>query len=145
MSQADRPRAVAVVLWGTWLLAFYNGARAFVLTRQMRLLLALAIQPDPRFRLVGAIVWMFLFLGAGLLLWRRHHSIRRLLPILLASYVLYELTLLALFAQVALTGFAWLGRISFAVLAVGFTQWVLNRPTASSYFREEGSAADTSS
>ena len=145
MSQADRPRTVAVVLWGTWLLALYNGVRVFVLTRQMRLLLALAIQPDPRFRLVGAFVWMILFVGAALLLWRQRRIIRRLLPILLASYALYELLLLALFAQVALSAFGWLGCILLAALAVGFAQWALNTPAATSYLRQEGSAADTSS
>ena len=104
----------------------------------MGLLLALTVQPDPRFRLTMALIWGFVFMGLGWMLRRKRPFTRKLLPLVLILYAGYELSLTILFAQTSLAQQAiWLN-LSFYLLLILFITWALNRTAANNYFCESG-------
>ena len=129
-----RPRSVTFTLWGVFLLGVWNFGRALALSQQMDLFLELAIQPDPRFRLTMALIWGFVFSGLGWIVWRKRPFIRKLLPLILILYAVYELSLTILFAQTPLARQAiWLN-LSFYLFLILFTAWALNRTAANNYY-----------
>ncbi len=129
-----RPRSVTFTLWGVFLLGVWNFGRALALNQQMGLLLELTIQPDPRFRLIIALVWGFVFMGLWWLVRKKRPFTRKLLPLILILYAVYELSLTTLFAQTALAQQAiWLN-LSFYLLLTLFITWALNRTEANNYF-----------
>lgn len=95
--------------------------------------------PDPRLRLLMACLWMLLFWGVAVALWRKRPSTRRAIPILTTVYGLYELSLLALYTQVPLGPWGWIGRTLVYATAALLAYWALNRTAAKGYFPEEGS------
>lgn len=102
--------------------------------RQSNVLLALGATPDPRLRLVVAVVWSLVFLGLALALWQRRPFVRQAIPISLTLYAVYRLSLLLFFAQVPLNPQGWLLRLMIYLAAIVCAQWALNRAGTKSYF-----------
>lgn len=112
-------------------------ARVVALSEQSALLLELQVKPDPRIRLIAAAGWTVLFWAAAIALWRRIPITRVLAPLLLVCYSLYELVVLALYAQVPISEQRW---ILYSIIGAVFTlfcYWALNRSAARSYYLEE--------
>lgn len=87
------------------------------------------------FRLVIALVWGVVFLGLAEALRRKRPFTRRLVPLLIAGYALYEVGLILVFTATAgqtliLDGLT-------AVSAVAFTGWALNRTAVTNYFQND--------
>ena len=128
------PRSVTLALWGVFLLGMWNFGRALALSQQMALLRALSIQPDPRFRLIIALIWGFVFVGLYWFLRQKRPFTRKLLPLSLMLYAIYELSLTILFAQTPLAKQAiWLN-LSFYLSLILFITWALNRTAANNYY-----------
>lgn len=136
-----RPRTISLVLLILLILGIIQAAKVVALTEQSALLLDLQVRPDPRLRLIAAAVWMALFWGIAIALWRRSALTCWLIPALLAVYALYELGILAFFAQVPISSDRWRLYSFFAVALVLFTYWALNRSAARSYYLEDEPAA----
>jgi uncharacterized membrane protein YczE len=133
-SSTSRPRSVTLARWGVFLLGVWNFGRVLALSQQMGLLLELTIQPDPRFRLIMALLWGFVFIGLWWLMRRKRPFIRKLLPLILILYAAYDLSLTILFAQTSLAQQAiWLN-LSFYLGLILFMTWALNRTAANNYF-----------
>jgi hypothetical protein len=111
-------------------LALWNLGRAAALWRQADWLTGLPIRPDSRVRLAAALGWAALFLLASAGLWRRRDWARRLVPLLLTLYGLYELGMIVL---VTSTSPATLPILAYAAF-VGFAGWALWRPSAGPLF-----------
>ncbi len=103
-----RPRAVTITLLGVILLGAWSAAKAAAIAQQVSLMLALDLKPDPRLLIVVAAVWMLLFWGSAIALWRRQAVSRWLIPLLLVLYALYELVLQGLYVQIPVSGQSWL-------------------------------------
>ncbi|MBE2225211.1 MAG: hypothetical protein IAF02_26985 [Anaerolineae bacterium] len=102
--------------------------------QQMDLLRELTIQPDPRFRFIMALIWGFVFIGFWWFVRRKRPFARKLLPLSLILYTVYELSLTILFAQTFLAKQAiWLN-LGFYLLLTLFITWALNRTAANNYF-----------
>lgn len=130
LTTAQRPRSVTIILWGVFLFGVWNVGRALALYQQMDLLLELALRPDPRLRLIMALVWGLAFFSLWWLLRQKRPFSRTLIPIILSLYSLYELGLSAFFGQSRLSPQTiWLNA-AFYLLLVGWTTWALNRKTA---------------
>ena len=123
----SRPRSVTITLIGVILIGMWYAGQLFALIRQYSLLLTLNVTPDPRLRLVIAAVWMALFWGAAVALWRRKSFTSWFIPLLLSLVALYELTLLGLFVQIPESGQGWLMRILLYAALILFASWSLNR------------------
>ncbi|MCA9996008.1 MAG: hypothetical protein KDE56_09700 [Anaerolineales bacterium] len=126
-----RPRVVTIALWGVFFFGVWHLGQAIAIGRQLRLFLQFDGGLDPRWRLAAAVVWVLFSGWVIVLLWYKRPLIRLLLPLLILSNTLYNLTLLLLFAQqpvaVRLT---WL--LIGAVLVTLFSLWVLHK-----YFKGE--------
>lgn len=132
-----RPRSVTLALWGVFLLGVWNFGRVLALGQQMELLVTLNIQPDPRFRLIMALVWGFVFIGLWWLIRKKRPLSRKLLPLVLILYAVYELGLTLLFAQTTLAQQAiWLN-LSFYLFLLLFFTWALNRTAVNDYFNSD--------
>lgn len=129
-----RPFTVTLILWGVFLLGVWNVARAIAWARQKSILLALDAIPDPRLRLIVAVVWGVAFLGLSLALWRRWPFVRQAIPIFLLLYAVYQLSLSLFLTQVPLNRQGWFLRAIIYAGAIVFAQWALNRDGAKSYF-----------
>jgi hypothetical protein len=130
-----RPRFVTLALLGVFLLGVWNFGRALALSQQMDLLLEIGVQPDPRFRLITALIWGFVFIGLWWLVRQKRPFTRKLLPLILILYAVYELGLTIFFAQTTLAQQTiWLN-LSFYLLLILFLMWALNRTAANEYFR----------
>ena len=127
-----RPRSVTLTLWGVFLLGVWNLARALALGQQRDLLQELAAKPDPTLRLVIALVWGAVFLGLVEALRRKRPFTRRLIPLTIMLYTLYEIGLILFFTTAARETLAL--DILTAVGLVAFTGWTLNRTAAAPYF-----------
>jgi hypothetical protein len=130
-----RPRSVTLTLFGVFLLGVWNFARALALGQQRDLLQELAAKPDPMFRLVIALVWGAAFLGLAEALRRKRPFTRRLVPLLIAGYALYEVGLILVFT--ATSGQTLILDGLTAVSAVIFTGWALNRTAVTDYFQND--------
>ncbi len=129
-----RPRSVTLALLGVFLLGVWNFGRVLALGQQMDLLLELAVQPDPRFRFIMALIWGFVFLGLWWLVRQKRPFTRKLTPVILILYAVYELSLTILFAQTPLARQSiWLN-LSIYLLLILFVAWALNRTSSDNYF-----------
>ena len=129
-----RPRSVTLTLFGVFLLGVLNFCRVLALSRQMGLLLEKAVQPDPRFRFIMALVWGCVFMGLWWLIRKKRPFTRKLLPLVLILYAVYELGLMAIFAQTDLARQARWFDLGFYLILIVFTIWALNRAAADDYF-----------
>lgn len=131
---STRPRSVTLALIWVFLLGVWNFGRVLALYQQMDLLLKLTVQPDPRFRLAMALVWGFVFMGLWWLVRKKRPFTRKLLPLILILYAVYELGLTILFAQTSLAQQAvWLN-LSFYLFITLFISWALNKTSSNDYF-----------
>lgn len=133
-TRKKRPRTVTITLLGVILLGVWSSAQALAMTRQIDLLLAIDIKPDPRLLLVFSVGWALLSFGSAVTLWRRHAFTRWLIPLLILLHALYVLLLQAFFVRVPVTAEDWLLRISLYGVALLFAIWSLNRSAARSYW-----------
>lgn len=102
----------------------------------MSVLLALGIIPDPRIRLVIAVIWALIFFTLTIALRRGRPRTRRVIPVSLLLYALFELGLLLIFVRAPTARRSWmLNSITYGCMTV-FAFWALNRPAATSYFKE---------
>lgn len=139
---AKRPRSVTLTLWGVYLLGVWNFSRALALSQQRALLQELASRPNPAYRLIMALVWGIVFIGLAEALRRRRPSARRLIPLMLACYALYETGLIffVLTLNMNATRQALALETVLIVASVVFTFWALNRTAVSRYFIDQESA-----
>ncbi|MBK8988093.1 MAG: hypothetical protein IPM39_18825 [Chloroflexi bacterium] len=107
-------------------------ARALALGQQRDLLQEFAAKPDPTLRLVIALVWGAFFLGLVEALRRKRPFTRRLIPLTIMLYTLYEIGLILFFTTAARQTLAL--DILTAVGLVAFTGWALNRTAVAPYF-----------
>ena len=131
-----RPRPVTITLMGVMILGAWNAAQVFALSRQTSLLLNFDVNPDPRLLILFAAVWMVLFWGAAIALWRRRSIVQWLIPLLILLYALYELLLLGFYVRIPESAQSWLARILLYNLAILFAFWSLNRGKSRIYFKE---------
>lgn len=132
----DRPRSVTLIAWGVFLLGLVNGWRALGLWRQQSLLEELDVVPEPGIALLVAWLWTAAFAILAVFVWQGRLLSRFLAPVLLLVYALYQLLLVALFAQ---TGESRSGLPRDAVLyalALVVMTWALNRRGARAYFQD---------
>lgn len=125
-----RPRSVTFVLWGVFLLAAWNTARVVAFARQAGLLIQQGAKPDPRWLLVLSVIWMVSWWGMMVWLWQKRPFTRRVIPLLLALYSCYQLTLLVFFAQTPLAQQSVPMTALFYTSLVLLSYWGLNRKTA---------------
>lgn len=132
-----RPRTIFLVIILLIFLGFIQAAKVVALNEQSALLLDLQVSPDPRLRMVIAAIWMIVFWILAVALWRKKTLTRWLVPALIALYVVYELAVLRLFAQVAISGERWFLNSFLAAALVSFAYWALNRSAAIPYYLED--------
>lgn len=135
-AKQKRPRSVAFTLVGVIFIGTWYAGELFALIRQSSLLLTLPMTLDPRLRLIMAAVWMVLFWGSAVALWRSKPFTTWFIPLILTLSALYELTLLGLYVQIPETGQGWLIRIWIYAAAILFAAWSLNRGPAKQYFAQ---------
>ncbi len=130
-----RPRRITLIIWGAFLLAGWNAAKVVALTQQSELLVSLAVRPDPRLRLVVALVWVIVWSGLGIGVWQKRPFTRLILPLTFLLYALYELILTFFFAQTPLARQTFLPQVLMAVLVGGVSWWALNGTAVNPYFQ----------
>ncbi|MCB9421491.1 MAG: hypothetical protein H6667_16930 [Ardenticatenaceae bacterium] len=91
--------------------------------------------PTPLFRLVMALFWLLLLWGAALALWQKRPFTRRVIPSILTIYMVYELSVLFIFAQSGPARSGWLINLLFYLSLIGFSYWALNRTAVKPYFK----------
>jgi hypothetical protein len=128
-SPTGRPRSVTLTLWGVFLLGIWNVGRALALFQQRELLQELAARPDPMVRLLVALMWgcAFFVLAEGLR--RKRPFSRPLIPLAIALYALYEISLLAFIAPVRPPWPVLAFDSLLALLGVSFAWWALRKTT----------------
>ena len=126
-SGPDRPRTVTIVILGVIFFGVWNLAKSIALWRQLTVLLSLNVQPDPRLRLILALLWALLFFSLALGLWYQRPFTRRAVPILLLLYALYDMGMWLFFQRPPLNKLSWFGVGLFYLGFITFTRWVLNR------------------
>jgi hypothetical protein len=132
-----RPRTISLVLILLVILGFIQVAKVVALNEQSALLLDLQVTPDPRLRMVIAAIWMVVFWVLAIALWRKITWTRWLVPALMALYVVYELAVLRVFAQVPISNERWFLNSFLAVALVSFAFWALNRSAVIPYYLED--------
>jgi hypothetical protein len=131
---SHRLRSVTLLIWGVFFLGSWNAARTLAVTKQIEVLLTLAVKPDPRFQIIMAAMWAIIFWGLAWGVWRKRPFTQRALPILLTIYALFGLSIQRRFAHPLTNWQSWYLSLSLFVAAILITTWVLNRPAANSYF-----------
>ena len=121
-----RPPSVTITLWGVILFGVWNLGRAVAIGQQMTLAQSLSIQPDPRLRLLGAMLWAANFWGAAVQLWRKRPSTRYLIPLLFLLYAIYNLGLAACWVQSPIIIPSWSLAITFYLSTTFLSAWALN-------------------
>ncbi len=126
-SPTGRPRSVTLTLWGVFLLGIWNVGRALALLQQRELLQELAARPDPMVRLLLALAWgcAFFVLAEGLR--RKRPLTRPLIPLAIALYALYEISLLVFIAPVRPPWTILAFDSLLALLGVSFSWWALRK------------------
>lgn len=133
-----RPRTVTFTIGGVFLLGMWNAGRAIALAQQSQLLRTLDAQPDPRVRLVVAMVWAIVLWGLAVALRQKRPFTRRAIPIFLTIYAGYELLLWRIFAEITPgQQQQWLLMALCFLCAILVVWWALNRPAANGYFKKE--------
>lgn len=136
--RTTRPRSVTIMLWGVILIGAWNGGRVIVLLQQ-NLPAAVHAKLDPRLRLLMALIWVIFFTGTAVALWQKRPFSRHLIPNLILSYALFNLSLLALGIRTPLNRQSWLMEIVLYTGLVLFSYWAMNRPATISYFSHKES------
>ena len=132
----DRPRSVTLIAWGVFLLGLVNGWRALGLWRQRSLLEELGVVPEPGIALLVAWLWAAAFVILAVFLWQGRPVSRLLGPALLLVYALYQLLLVALFAQSGQSRSGLPGSAGLYAVALLVMIWALNRRGARAYFQD---------
>lgn len=125
-----RPPAIRFVQWSVFLLGLWNLGRAAVLWRQSDWLGELPVAPDPTIRMVMALIWAIAFLLSWLAFRMRRLNARRLIPLLIVVYGVYEIGMIALFSSEPPAPLF----ISLYALFSLLIGWVLWRPATKTYF-----------
>jgi hypothetical protein len=137
-----RPRLISLTILGLTILGVLELWKVVALTQQSALLLDLQARPDPRLRVVVALIWAAIFFWLAIALWRKKTIVHWLAPLLLAGYAAYELVLIARFAQVSIGQQRWLLYVIVAGAAILWSVWALNNSAARWYFSEEVTAVE---
>ena len=130
----DRPRSVTLIAWGVFLLGLVNGWRALGFLRQRNVLEELGIVPDPLIAILIALLWAAVFMILAVFVWQGRSITRLLAPVVLFLYALYQLLLVALFAQSGQSQIGLTGNVGLYTVTLLFTIWALNRQSARAYF-----------
>lgn len=133
-SSPKRPYSVTITLLGVFGLGVWNSGRVIALYQQSPYLISLDIRPDPRLRLIAALIWALLFGGLTIALWLKRPFTRWAIPLTLSCYAVYEIILRAFFVQIPSSGPSWIGIVTFYLLIIMFAYWALNRPIMRSKF-----------
>lgn len=112
------------------LLGLWNGARVFVLWRQLTWLASLNMESSVQLLIGLSFVWALLFAGVAVAIRRGLPWSRWAVPALLLMYASSELALPWLSGSREL---APMRLLSYVVL-IGISWWLLNRPPAKVYF-----------
>lgn len=129
-----RPFSVTLTLWSVFLFGVWNIGRVAALGQEIQLFLDLEIRPDPRLRLLLALVWAILFSIVWLGLRGRRPFTRTAVPVLLLLYAISELSFQLFFAQAPAARQSGGINALFYILMILFTGWALNRTAAKPYF-----------
>jgi hypothetical protein len=124
-------------MWSVFLFGVWNVGRVVILIQQSSLLIELTSKPDPRFRLVMALLWAILFGALVIGLWWKRPFTRRTIPITLLLYAVYELSLTTIFAQAPLAHNSWRINGIFYTIVILFSWWVMRQTAVQEYFEEE--------
>lgn len=130
----NRPRSVTITLWSVIFLGTWNLGRAIAIGQQLELAKVLGIQPDPRLRLAGAVLFTVLFFGLAWQLWRRRPFSLRAIPITIAWYTAYETAVWLIFAQPPRNWSLWLITTFILIGTVLFTRWALRRAAQTHFY-----------
>ncbi len=131
---SKRPFPVTLTLWWVFLFGAWNVGRAAALSRDIQLFLDWGVRPDPRLRLMLALVWAILFLGVWLALRGRRPLARAAVPVLFLLYAVHELSFLLLFVQSAPARQSGAVNTLFYIAVILFSGWSLNRTAVQPYF-----------
>jgi hypothetical protein len=132
-----RPRTISLVLLLLVVLGAIQLATVVALSRQSALLLDLQVKPDPRLRMIIAVVWTAVFWGSAIALRHKLPATRWLIPLFLALNAFYGMAIRGLFVQVPISGDQWLLHSLFAAALILFAWWALNRDAARYYYLED--------
>ena len=138
MSQGKAPKRkwdVTIVLVGVFLLGIANLWLLRGLSRQAELLIERGVLLSPQVQMVFAAVWAAVFLLATFLLWFRSPVSRRLIPVSVALFAIYNGILLFGFIQSPVTRSGFGLDLILYLSAVAFAWWSLHRPPNRSYFK----------
>ena len=127
-----RPLVMRIVRWGVAVLGLWNLGRAVTLWTQKEWLESLSPSPPSEYRFAIASVWAAAFLISAAGFWR-WSWLRRLIPILVALYGVYEMSLLIVYAQVTPGPLTIILYLSF----ICFTEWVLWRHSSIPSYRSQ--------
>lgn len=142
---ANRPRRVTITALGVFLIGVWNGWRAVALAQQNGLLLGLALHPDPRVRLVLALMWAVFFFALAVGIVRRQRWARPAGLVSILLYALYNLILLVGFVQSAVVRQAWPAWFLLYTAALLFVAWSFYGPGSGAYWQiptRPGSSVD---
>jgi hypothetical protein len=92
LSAPNRPRSVTITFWSVIFLGTWNLGRAIAIGQQLEIAKVLGIQPDPRLRLAGAVLFTVLFFVLAWQLWRRRPFSLHAIPITIAGFTVGKLT-----------------------------------------------------
>ena len=130
-----RPRSVTIMIWGVFLLGLANGWRAIGLGQQADLLVALGSSLNPWVGVGLAVVWSVVFIITAVALWQHRTWTQIAVPGLILLHGLYQIALVILFAQSAVSRSVWpVLALAFGV-AFLFSLWALKRPSVCWYFK----------
>jgi hypothetical protein len=131
-----RPFRVTLVYLGVTFIGVWNISKAWVLWQQRELLQQLAIQPNPIFQMIMALIWAVLFLGAVWGLRGKRPWLRSAIPILLVVYAGYSAAIKLGFAAEPATQNGWMWTTTATLLFAAYTGYALHKSTV--YFSKIG-------
>ncbi len=136
-SAPNRPRSVTIIFWSVIFLGTWNLGRAIAIGHQIEIAKVLGIQPDPRLRLAGAVLFTVLFFSLAWQLWRKRPFAIRAIPVTIAWYTAYETAVWLLFAQPPRNWSLWLTTTLILIGTVFFTRWALRRAAQIHFYYEQ--------
>lgn len=130
--QDSRLRSVTLIGWGVLLLGLVNFWRSIGVYRQIEVLRALNVVPDPQLRFIISVVWGIIFTALALAIWRRTASTRWLVPVTLTVYAIYRAGIYLTSPEGNGVEIVW---VFFFAVWILFSIWALNRAEAERYYR----------